>query len=148
MATRFILPYIDYSDEGSTLSVRVVAAITDLQITDLFNAITGVSLDGDQQSRLQVSTDKDGANTGPAANKAAQRENKYLVSFIEDVAGGKRGTFEIPCADTALLVANTDKIDLSAGAGLALKTQAESYILSTDGNAILVTSVQFVGRKL
>lgn len=148
MATKFKLPYQDYSEEISTTRFNVVSTITDLQFTDVFNAVTGVTLDGDQRSALVVDTPKDGTNSGPATNKSAQRENKWLVSYIDPTNDGKAGKFEIPCADLSLLTANTDKMDLTAGAGLTLKTQLELYARSPADNAITVVSVRFVGRKL
>lgn len=148
MATRALFPFQDYSEETSTTSVRVIDAITDLQFTDLYTAIVGMAVDGEQQSKKQVTTFQDGLNSGPATSKLAQRENKFLVSYVEAVSEGKSGTFEIPCADLTLVVGNTDKVDLAAGAGLALKTQVELYVLSPAGNAVTVTSVKFVGRKL
>lgn len=148
MATKLRLPYQDYSEEVSTVSMFVDAAITDLKITDLFNALVGVTVDGDQRATLVVDTPKDGTNSGPAANKLAQRENKWLVSYIDPTNNGKAGKFEIPCADLTLVTANTDKMDLAAGAGLTLKTEVELSVESPAGNAITVTSVRFVGRKL
>lgn len=143
---KLIIPYIDYSQESATVTTRVADAIADGDITTLFNAIVGVTVDGAQKSKLQVETPKNGTDAGKATDPLAQREIKWFVSYL-DATANKFGSFEIPCADLTLLANNTDKMDLSSGAGLTLVTQIESFVKSQDGNAVVVQSITFVGRR-
>lgn len=88
------------------------------------------------------------SNAGFAAEKAAQRETKWLVS-MEDNTTHRIETFTIPCADTSLLPDNhSELIDLSAGAGLALKTAVEAVYRTIGGNTATIVSCKYVGRNL
>lgn len=141
------MPFVDFTNEKSNAKVYVDAAITDLNITAIVGAIDGLVVDGRQQAVLQVETDKDAGISGPATSALAQRENKWLVRATDDV-NGKYVQFEIPCADLTLLSGGTDVLDLSGTEAAAFVTAAEANILSQDGNAISIESIQFVGRNL
>lgn len=141
------MPFIDYTNEASTASLYVAGAIADLNITAVVDAVDGLTVDGRQEASLVVETAKDSGITGPATNALAQRENKYLVRATDDV-NSKMVKFELPCADLSLLTSGTDMLDLTGTEAAAFVTAAEANILSADGNAISIVSIQFVGRNL
>lgn len=145
MAT-FNIPIVDYSNESSVVSLRVDDAETDPNLTTIFNAIDGVSIGNAGQSTLNLSTPKNTGSGVPPANAFAQRELKWLCRVV-DTVNSRKYRFEIPCADASLLGGNTDFMDLTAGAGAALKSAVEAYGLSQDGNAITLASVELVGRN-
>lgn len=145
--TKLRMPFIDYTNEKSTASVNVATAILDAAITAVVAAVDGLVVDGRQLAKLVTETDKDSGIVGPATAAAAQRENKWLVRATDDV-NGKMVSFEIPCADVSLLTAGTDMLALAGTEAAAFVTAAEANILSVDGNAISIVSIQFVGRNL
>jgi len=145
--SKVAIPFVDYSDEGSTVRVWVDAAIGDAAISALFNAVVGVTIGNAQKSVLEISTDKDAGTLGPSSNPFAQRETKWLVRATDTVTG-KRVTFTIPCADLAQLTAGTDFMDTGTGTpGETLVTSIEANVKSEFGNAITVNSIEHVGRN-
>lgn len=86
--------------------------------------------------------------SSPAASTLAQRENKYLCRY-HDVTTGQKFRVSLPTADLAVLPNNSEFLDLTAGAGLALKDAFEDVVRSpADGSqAVSLDSVQFVGRN-
>lgn len=147
MAT-LVIPVTDYSKESSTITFPVADAITDLQITSLFNAADGMSLGSFGQSKLNTSVSKDAGPGGFPANKFAQREMKWLCRY-HDGTTLKEYSLEIPAGDAALLTNNTDFADLAAGAGLTFKTEFEVSIrASLTGNTVILDSAELVGRNL
>jgi len=85
----------------------------------------------------------------PPTDKAAQRESKWLVSYIDTV------TFdvyrcEIPCADSSLLIGQSDTINAVNFTGVVdtFRDAFEAVIVSKNGNAVTVQSLQFVGKRL
>lgn len=82
-----------------------------------------------------------GAGKDPADSPLAQRENKWLVSFTDNVTGNPGG-FTIPCADLTKL--GTDGENMAAGVErTALIAAAEAYVKSVTGNAVTVSSIKF-----
>lgn len=142
------LPVTDYSNENSSASLPVADAITDVNITALFDAVDGISLGNLGQSTLNTSTPKDAGPGGTPTNKFAQRKLKFLCRYHDAITLEKL-RLEMPCPDMSLLAANSDFVDLGAGAGLAFKTQFDNFVISRrTGNACVLDSVQLVGRKL
>lgn len=142
------IPVTDYSGEGSTASFNVSDAITDLKITDLFNAVDGMVLGNLGESKLVTSVTKDIGPGGNATSKYAQRESKWLCRY-HDATTLKKYTLELPAAEANLLTGNTDFADLAAGAGLTFKTEFELSVLAPlTGNAVILDSCELVGRNL
>jgi hypothetical protein len=113
-------------------------------LTNFVTAVTGVSL------LTQIREGNTGmivthAPVPPTATDAV-RSSKYLVRFVDQITGFK-GMFEIPGSDLSLVTATNPFMDLTAGAGAALKTAAEAFVLSRMGNAITVTTVEYVPRS-
>lgn len=143
-----VIPVTDYSGENSTITFPVADAITDLQITSLFNAAAGMSLGNFGQSKLVIAADKDAGPGGNAANKFAQREMKWLCRY-HDTTTLKKHTMEIPASDAALLTGNTDFADLAAGNGLTFYTEFNAQVRAPDtGNNVVLDSAELVGRNL
>jgi hypothetical protein len=138
---------MDYTSERSTASFYVADAIGDAAITAIVGAVDGVTVGGRQDAELVVESTKDAGTPGPAASPLAQRENKWLVRATDDV-NGRNVQIEIPCADLTLLSGGQDFLALGDTEAAALVTALEANVLSQDGNAISVTSIQFVGRNL
>lgn len=141
------LPFIDYTSERSTASLYVADAIGDAAITAIVGAVDGVVVGGRQDAVLVVETTKDAGTAGPAASSYAQRENKWLVRAV-DTVNARNVQIEIPCADLSLLTGGQDFLDLGGTAAAALVAAIEANVLSQDGNAVSVSSIQFVGRNL
>lgn len=85
------------------------------------------------------------------SSASAQRENKLLVRF-HDVTTLAKNTFTIPTIDLPNLVFETDAKDFvskSSPAAIAtLVTQIQTFVTSpTDGNLVIVDSLEFVGRN-
>lgn len=85
------------------------------------------------------------------ASQEAQREKKWLVRY-HDTVTQKKYTLEVPTADlTAVtLLANSDFADLAAAPLSTFKTQFDGFARCPDSdvNAVVLDSVQFVGRNL
>lgn len=141
---------VDYTNEVSSSNFRGIdlsganfdaqEALVDALQTAIDNATLGTIFAG----RIEASTFS-GPKTLPV-DENAQRERKWLVSMVDAVVGSPL-TVEIPCADLSLLEANSDKMDVSAGAGLALVGAIEAYHRSVAGNAVSVVEIRHVGRN-
>lgn len=141
----------DHDGEVSTVSVRVATpangAAYDAWLTGvdgLKAAIVGVTIGEERANSYSVvdvftSSDK-------ATNAFAQRETKWLVKFTQ--ANGEKGSFEIPCADLSLLVSGQKLMDISAGAGLTLKTAINGIVYGRDGALVTVDEIFHVGRNI
>lgn len=141
------VPFVDYSNEGSTATIPVADAISDANITVVFGALVGVTLGNAQKSVLSTAIDKDAGTAGASADPFAQREIKWLIRYTDAVTL-KRYTKEIPCADLSQAVAGSDQMDVSAATpGETLVNALEAQMLSPDGNGITVDSIEFVGRN-
>jgi len=144
----FNIPITDYSNEDSTASFPVADAVLDASLTSLFNAVDGIVIGAIGQSKLNVSAAKDAGPGGNSADKFAQRKLKWLCRY-HDATTLEALTLEIACPDAALLTGNTDFADLGAGDGLAFKTDFDTHVKARrTGNAVVLDSVQLVGRRL
>lgn len=94
------------------------------------------------------------SNALPASN-AAQRENKLLVRYRDNVTE-QEYTTTIPTIDTSLLTflpggGDAVAFTLSNGAGSAITnfvTAFQDYVKAPDtGNAVTITGMRFVGRN-
>ncbi len=142
------IPINDHGGETSSAGMPVDDAITDLDVTGLFQAVDGVVIGNIDQSTLNISTKKDAGPGGKASNAFAQRELKWLCRYHDAVTLDKY-QLEVPCPDLQLLGANTDFMDLSAGAGQTFKTAFDlSVIAPRTGNAVVLDEAEAVGRKL
>lgn len=144
--SKVVMPFIDYGGENSTAKLYVDSAILDASITAIVGAVDGVTVGGRQDAKLVQEVTKDAGTPGPAVSPLAQREVKWLVRGTDSV-NGKSVQIELPCADLSLLTGGSDFLALGGTEAAALVTAIETYGLSIDGNAITVSSIEFVGRN-
>jgi hypothetical protein len=144
--TKLKSEFIDYSNERSSVETFVPDAILEADALDLNAAIAGMSLGTNKEAAIMVKNVILAGSSTPPSNKFAQRELKFWCKYT-DTVNGKVYSFSIPCADAALVVGNTDMVDLSTGAGLDLKTEFDANCLSELGNAVSLNSVELVGRN-
>lgn len=147
MTTYLHIPVTDYSGEGATIDLPVDPAISDANITTLFNAVDGVSLGNFGQSTLNNLSEKDAGPGGAAADPFATRKGRWLCRCHDDTTL-RKFNFTIPAPDLALLAGNTDLADLGAGAGATFKTAIDSHAEGPDGNGAVLDSVEFRGRNI
>jgi len=84
----------------------------------------------------------------PATSILAQRENKFLARY-HGTTLGKKFRVSFPVADLTNLMDHSEFVDLTTGAGAALKTAFEALVKSPDDGSedVVLDSVQFVGRN-
>jgi len=108
-------------------------------------AVDAVTLgNGGSEQFTAIETD---VARNPSLNPAAQRENKWLVSFSDNVTG-LPGSFTIPCYDSSLLGPDGSSFDTTAPEYAALVTATQDFVRSNAGNAVTVTSIVFRARTL
>lgn len=150
MAARFTLSIRDFSSEYSTMSLPgldLTAANFDAQdgLWDGFQtAVDGVIV-GNIARRKLLAQDII-VNDQQPVDDHAQRELKWLVRYTD--SNDARHTAEIPCPDTALILAGTDNMNLGVGAGQAFKAAFEAVVRPQGTVSVTVDSVILVGRTL
>lgn len=149
--SQLTLSYKDFSNENSTVKAQGVvftAANHDATVAlqdALATAVDGISK-GNRFQTVRQANIIYGSQVAPV-DDTAQRENKWLVSYEDDVLFN-RHSIEIPCADTQFLTAGTDLADLTATEMAAFVTAFEAYAKSPQGNAVTVLSIKHVGRNI
>ena len=130
--------FIDHSRETANVDLYVrdmgadnIGAYAAAVTVPLQAAIEGVTLLEPVNATI-IALESDFVGN-PPANKNAQKEISWLVHFRDDVTG-RMYVRSIPGADMTLTQANSDLMDISAGAGLALKTAWDAHVKSQDGN--------------
>ena len=122
-------------------------AISDANITVLRNAVAGVMIGTVGQTYLDLSTAKDAGSAALPASPFAQRETKWLCSYVDNITGEAHRK-EFPTADLAIIVAGTQAMDITTGTGLAFKNAFDAHVVSADGNAVTLQGAIHVGRNL
>lgn len=114
---------------------------------NLLTAFAGVTLGRYIKNTLTLARDVTGAQI-PATDPLAQRENKWLCRY-HDATTFEQFVASLPTADLSLHIANSEFVDLTAGAGLAVKTAWEAVVVSPSdaAHAVVLDSMQFVGRN-
>jgi len=118
-----------------TLAAALIGAVEDLTIGEVV-----------KQTMSLVILDTPAIPTSPYA----QRELKWLVSYVGD-SSGKTFQVEIAAPDITDNVApNTDIADLSSADWAAFVTAFEDYVRSPDNGTetVTVTKAQVVGRNI
>lgn len=150
MTARTTFAMLDHDSEVGTMAVHA-ATLTAANFTaqmgladDLRDAIEAVIVGEIQKdTRFAVETK---FTVSPPADPWAQRETKWLVRMVE-AGTGNSVNFEIPTADLAQLSPGTEKLDITAGNGLALVTAIEAYVTSNDGTNVTVQEIVHVSRS-
>lgn len=138
----------DYDRELSTAQVwatDLTAANFDAQATaraSFITALRAISIGEYAQSKAVATTVI--ASASPASSTSAQRETKWLVRYHD--ANGYKFQMEVPCADPSKLATNSEFMNDTAKGSFA--TAFEAYVKSPyDGSAVVVDSLQMVGRR-
>lgn len=118
-----------------------VAAIATVRAA--INAVILDNLGGTRFSPIAAPVDKNYRATDPSA----QREQKWRVSYTDDVEVLGGGSFELPMNDNTQQDPNGSG-ELETGANrTALISAIETHCVSRLGNPITVTSIKHVGRN-
>jgi len=149
----------DYSKETSTFRVNV-GQVTALTLPGLLTAVgnlrsatEGITLGIAAAEKMTV-FDTKLSGTIPS-DKEAQIENKWLATYLDatETLGvgvpnpgyGKSFRNEIPTADSALVVSNTDFANLDdGGVTEAFKTAFDAVVKSPYGGAANLISLQYI----
>lgn len=145
----YVRTMTDYDGESTTFRVNsetLTALNFDAEVA--LNVALGVAIVGVTRGTLQkITYGNEIPSPGVNSDPLAQRENKWLIRYTDDVTG-KAWQVELGTADLTLLDPNNRGYMLiSSGAGLSFKTAFDDYVKSPDGNAVTMQSAQFVGRK-
>jgi hypothetical protein len=140
----------DYGSETTNFSVLLPttssanydAAVT--SVNAIQTAVNGIAVGDFTGKRLNSIDVPVGAKS---TDTDAQRERKWLVSYADPTDPIGNGSFEIGMADSSLLVADGENLNMSSGAGLAFKTAIEANCVSRLGNPIVIQSAKLVGRN-
>jgi len=144
--------WADYDGEHSAVRMRT-AAITaaNFDAQAVLRASLHVATAGIVVGVLNKNAygNEDIVSLDKASDDAAQRELKWLVGY-HDATTLKRGSYEIPTADTDQLdpndrahahIGDADVVD-------AYITAAEAFFKTGDGNAIVIDEITLVGRRV
>jgi len=141
----------DYSHEVAGFRVRcaaLTAANFDAQATlrnnlqvELLPILSG------QVKKLTV-TVIDGENPGWPSDQSAQRESKFLVTYVG--VNDKTYRCELPTADLGvadILQAGSDLVDLAHADVADFITAFEALVVDEAETAVTITEMRFVGRN-
>lgn len=153
MASRTVFTIRDYSNELSNFAVTSVtgnAGNLDAQLgfaSALSSAVENLTIGHLDRYNYQINL-LDSPIT--PSNVYAQREVKWLVSYVGDTSG-KIFQVEIAAPDlTGNIIANTDMADLSSTDWVAFVSAFEDYVRSPDNGTetVTVTGARIVGRNI
>lgn len=112
----------------------------------LATALAGVVIGNFIKNETVYARNEVGA--GPAGSTLAQRENKWLLRY-HDATNNVKYQVSVGTADLTKVIPNSEFVDLTAGAGLAVKTAFEAVVVSPgdSSHSVILDSMQFVGRN-
>lgn len=145
------ITFLDAANRRSSADVYWVdltAANFDAQMTlqdDLVTAINDVVL-GTKVRDARYAQITEFAAVLPA-NEAARRQNKWLVSAVDQVTAGDV-TFTIPTANLVFCATGSNAMDTASAQYTALVNAIQAGVRSKYGNPITVTNIEFVGRSI
>lgn len=151
MSSELTITYIDYSLERSSAKFRGVdlTAVNFDPQNILMNVLAAACQDivlGTKVKEARLASVTTFTETKPAS-PFAQRENKWLVRYTDNVDPNGDGSLEIPTPDLSLLNLAGTFLDLTTAEGAAFETAFNNYQRSRLGNAVTLVSVQYVGRN-
>lgn len=157
------LTLIDYNGETSRMGVNV-GSVTAVSLPGLLTniaalrAATSTLILGNQKSDSLTAFKSNISNNLPT-DQNAQVERKWLVTYVDNTeffdapvnaipneGFGKTFTLEIATANAELLTDNSEFLDINAGEGADWADAFEAMARSAYGGAVLVTSIELVGR--
>lgn len=145
----YVRTMADYDAETTVFRVNsttLSAANFDAQVA--LNVALGVAIVGVTVGALQkIAYGNEILSPAVCDEPLAQRENKWLIRYVDDVTGDAYHV-ELGTADLTLLDPdNRGYMKIDTDEGLAFKSAFDGYALSPDGNAVTMLSAQFVGRN-
>lgn len=152
MASKLTLSYLDFDSERSSFSVEGV----DLTAANLVAqealiaslvAATGLITEGTLNTETVVLRTETISSTPPTLG-SAQREGKWLVTYVDDVTDETHQA-EIPCPDFDLLVPGSGLLNTGVGTdGADFVAAFEAFVRGHGTNTVTVLNVRHVGRNL
>jgi len=137
---------IDRLSLPSSMSIGVPDAVTNAQVTAITTAMDSLVRGAACGGTVTVSTDEVAQSLTAPNDVEANRSSKWLFRFQDSVTGIVY-PHEMGVADyTNLASATSDYVDLTSGAGLAMKTALDAVYRSKAGNSGVLLSIQQVGR--
>lgn len=163
---RYTMGFKDYSRESASMSIKV-GSVTAVSLPGLLSDIDDFRAATDALTLGTIQTDqltafKTNITTAYPTNANAQRERKWLVSYVDNTqffddpvnaipneGYGRTFVLEIPTADltTTLLLGTTDFANLAATAWATWVTAFQAIARSPHGGEVLVTEAIAVGRN-
>lgn len=140
-------PESSNSEFACTTMTPANAAATVTALGNFNTALAGIVIGN--FGKKQLVYERDILGTTPAASPLAQRENKWLFRYHDNTVPSHKMTVSFGTADLTILTGNSEFIDLTTGAGAAIKTAFEALAVSTldASHAVTLDTVQFVGRN-
>jgi len=145
---RMVLSYVDRLNNIGTVSVHetlLTAGNFAGQATlraAFAAALSNLTL-GELSKEVVIALETNFAPTLPTAD-GALKAIKFLCRARD--TNGNAVTIQIPAALLSLAPSATNKVDLTAGAGLAFKTAWDAYVLSNDGEATVLQEVVYIDK--
>lgn len=152
MASKLTMRYLDHNSEASSFSVPGVdltAAnlIAQQALMAALVAATGGIIIGTLNRETVLLSDTL-ISAVPATNPFAQRETKWLVTWVDTVTDEVHQS-EIPTADLAELVPNGGTLNVAAAsAGEDFVNAFEAFVRGNGVNTVQVAEIRHVGRNL
>lgn len=155
MATKVVFSVRDFSDEYSSVMFPTTALAADgsnwaavLADIDALQLALAAIINGHIAKRTIIVEDDKVNDTRPAS-PYAQRENKWIVKYQDDVTQ-KKYTLQLPTAELVIMSDGGDDMLDIVGITVAATfvTWLEDHMLSPDGNAITVNSMGFGARNI
>lgn len=149
------MPYLrtmlDYDGESTRFRVKsatLTAANFDAEVAK--NVALGVGIVGITRGHvIKIAYGNEILSPATPDDPLSQRENKWLIRFHDAVTDEPQSPIELGTADLTVLDPNNRGYAEMGDAGPvdAFVAAFEDYVLSADGNAVVVDSLQFVGRN-
>jgi hypothetical protein len=149
------MPYlrtmIDYDRESTTFRVKttpLTATNFDAQVA--LNVALGAAIAGITRGhQVKISYGNEITTVQTPDDPLSQRENKWLIRFHDATTDAVQTPIELGTADLTLLDPNNRGFAEMGDSGPvdAFVDAFEAYVLSAAGNAVVVDSIEFVGRN-
>lgn len=154
MSSNLVITYRDYSENPIERSSSTFTGVTltegnftaQMTLMDNLVSATQAIVLGTKVKDARSASVTTFSETRPTS-PFAQRENKWLLKYTDNVTPLGNGSIEIPCPDLDLLNTEGTALDLTSTEGAAFKTAFEAYQRSRQGNAVTLVSAQYVGRN-
>lgn len=151
MTSELSITYLDRSSETSAATFRGVdltagnftaqMGLMDALVSATQAIVLGTKIKDARKAVVTTFTE-----TQPTS-PYAQRENKWLVRYTDNVSPIGNGSLEIPAPDLDFLNSEGTFLDLGTTEGAAFETAFNAFQRSRLGNACTLVSVQYVGRN-